>query len=130
METTPFILIAEDDPDYVFLIKEALFDISHNNRCLFFENGEEILKFLKQNKVLPSLIITDISMPKVNGFEVLREVREDMFFSQIPVAFFSHSSDSGDKNRAAKLNCNGYYTKGSCAKEMGDALSSMLALMN
>lgn len=130
MNNRPFILIAEDDPDYVVLIRETLSEISNNIHCLFFENGEDMLAFLKQGETLPSLIITDISMPKLDGFEVVKEVKEDLFFSEIPIAIYSHSSSLSDKERAFALNCNGYYTKGSCAKEIENSLSNMLKLMH
>lgn len=124
----PFILIAEDDTDITFLINSVLKEINHNFNWLFFKNGEEILNYLHQENSDPALIITDLSMPKKNGMEVLSEVKKGANTNHIPVVIFSNSTCDLDIELAFENNCDGYYLKGDSYEDFKAVLEDIVGL--
>lgn len=85
------------------------------NPIRFFENGRELIGFLKEN-VSDSLhdkfiVLTDLNMPIMNGFELLAELRSDPLMRRIPVFVLTSSSDETDIKRASELGIAGYISK-------------------
>lgn len=90
------ILIVDDEPAALKLLKDILTADGHVIRL--FNNGELALRSVMVE--VPELILLDIRMPGMNGFEVCRRLKEDQRLKEIPVIFISAASDMEDKVRA------------------------------
>lgn len=92
------ILCVDDDPDDLFLIRESIQRLSDIN-IESAKNGKQALEILHQRKLsngLPSLIVTDINMPKLDGNKMLRAIKEDDDLKEIPIIVFTTSANAAD----------------------------------
>lgn len=110
------ILLAEDDPGDVFLIQEAFKEAKIVNQITVVTNGMEVLDCLNksypfQNHMKPDLILLDINMPKKNGFEVLKEIKNNPEFKDIPVLILTASKSEKDIINSYNLMAHGYLLK-------------------
>jgi CheY-like chemotaxis protein len=112
------ILIAEDDPGHARLIQKNLARAGLHNPIQRFENGQEILDFLfcrgngpHRRLDIPYLLLLDIRMPKVDGVEVLRQVKEDATLRKLPVIMLTTTEDPREVQRCHALGCNSYIVK-------------------
>lgn len=80
MKTTDKICLIDDDEIYIFLMKKSFVAMGVNNEVLSFLNGadalEELIKLKNNNENLPSIILLDINMPIMDGWEFLKEFRK------------------------------------------------------
>lgn len=113
-----FILIAEDDADDRFLFKTAFEEKGYEDDIEFVENGIELLKFLyniEQKKPgerqYPSFILLDLNMPKKDGREVLKEIKQHPEFKKIPVVVFTTTNSENEIRRCYELGANTYVVK-------------------
>ena len=84
------ILIAEDDDDDAELVRLSFTKNQQCGQIDLVSNGVELLDYLKLNRANPPhLILTDLNMPKKNGYEALQEIFDDVDFSKIPVFIYS-----------------------------------------
>ena len=83
------VLLADDDEDDRNLFQTALKEINENIKCDFATDGKEALSILKKNDILPEILFLDLNMPKVNGFECLRKLKNDIQLAQLPVVIFT-----------------------------------------
>lgn len=110
------ILLVEDDDDDVRLTQKA-FDrdriVNHVHRV---EDGIEAMQFLRRegafaDAVRPDLILLDLNMPRMGGREVLKEIKENQEFRQIPVVVLTTSDDEKDIAESYEHQANSYVTK-------------------
>jgi len=112
-----FILIAEDDADDRFLLQAAFEENGFTDRLHFVENGVEALDYLQDlcNKanepVLPKFMLLDLNMPKKDGREVLKELKQHPELKKIPVVIFSTTNNEQEMRRCYELGANSYITK-------------------
>ncbi len=112
------ILIAEDDDGHAALILKNLRRSGLRNPILVFNNGQTILEFLFRRGDGPQrdhrrayLLLLDIHMPKVDGVEVLREIKADPELRKLPVTMLSTTDDPREIERCHLLGCSNYVTK-------------------
>jgi CheY-like chemotaxis protein len=112
------ILIAEDDAGHARLIEKNLARAGMHNSLQRFENGQEILDFLfcrgcgaHRRLDSPYLLLLDIRMPKVDGVEVLRQVKEDPSLRKLPIIMLTTTEDPREVQRCHALGCNSYIVK-------------------
>jgi chemotaxis family two-component system response regulator Rcp1 len=110
------ILLVEDDPGDVLITKEALEHSKVFNALHTASNGEEALAFLRRegayaDAVVPDLILLDLNLPRVDGREVLAQVKEDPVLRRIPVVVLTTSKAEEDIYRTYDLHANCYITK-------------------
>ena len=111
-----FILIAEDDADDRFLLKAAFEENGFKDQLHFVENGVEVLEYLQELKPqepdsLPRFILLDLNMPKKDGREVLKELKQHPDLKKIPVVIFSTTNNEQEMRRCYELGANSYITK-------------------
>ena len=113
-----FILIAEDDADDRFLFKTAFEEKGYEDQIEFVENGIELWKFLldiekgePEKRIYPSFILLDLNMPKKDGREVLREIKQHPAFRKIPVVVFTTTNSENEVKRCYELGANTYVVK-------------------
>ncbi len=124
------ILLAEDNPGDVFIIKEALNQNSWRYQLDQVSDGEEIMKFLYQqekykNSVRPHLIILDLNLPKKHGFDVLKEIKEDEKLKTIPIVILTSSKSEKDIIKSYSLHASCYLTKPVDLTEFMAAIKSL-----
>ena len=107
------IIVIEDDEDDRMLLDEVFKELAYPNEILFFESGEEALEYLKDEKVYPFLILSDINMPKLNGFELRKVVHTNEGLSEkcIPYIFFSTAAEQPEVLQAYSLSVQGFFVK-------------------
>ena len=113
---TIHILLVEDNEGDIWLTLEALHQAKINNNVSVVRDGEEALSFLnKQGKhfgaLAPDLILLDINLPKIDGKEVLANIKNDDLLKQIPVVMLTTSSAEKDILESYKSHANCYITK-------------------
>ena len=112
-----FILIAEDDADDRFLLQSAFEENGFTDRLQFVENGVELLDYLNridknQSAVkMPRFVLLDLNMPKKDGREVLKEIKQNDHLKNIPVIVFSTTNNEQEMRRCYELGANSYITK-------------------
>lgn len=106
------ILLVEDDEVDVMNVKRAFLKNNIKNPLFIAGNGVEALEMLDNSIVpLPRIIILDINMPKMNGIEFLKIVRETEKLKNISVFVMTTSNEDSDKIKAYDLNVAGYILK-------------------
>lgn len=107
------ILLVEDDQIDQMNIKRAFERNKIMNPLYMAENGLEALEMLRDGRVPDErrLILLDLNMPKMNGIEFLKSLREDPNLSHTPVVVLTTSNDEQDKVQAYDLNVAGYLLK-------------------
>lgn len=111
------VLLAEDDPDHRFLTSRALRASAEVDvRVDAVADGAEALDYLYrrgsyEEQALPNLVILDLRMPKVSGFEVLAQVKDDPDLQNIPVVVLSGSERPEDVEETYRLGGNSFVTK-------------------
>ncbi len=118
MKKEVIILIAEDDMGHAKLIEKNLQRAGVLNGILHFRDGQEILDFLFQKGEGPHrkigaayLLLLDIRMPKVDGVEVLKKIREDKELRKMPVIMLTTTSDPREVENCHAFGCNNYIVK-------------------
>ena len=110
------ILLVEDNPGDARLAQEALKDSKMINKLHHVEDGVEAMAFLrKQGRFKgvprPDLILLDLNLPKKDGREVLKEIKDDENLRRIPVVILTISRDEEDVLRTYNLHANCFITK-------------------
>ena len=110
------VLLVEDDPGDVLLIKEAFADNKVRNHLHVVSDGVEAIEFLRKQGPYgevptPDLILLDLNLPRKDGREVLAEIKGDGDLRQIPVVVLTTSKAEEDVLRSYKLHANAYVTK-------------------
>jgi CheY-like chemotaxis protein len=112
------ILVADDDPGHVRLVQKNLARAGLLNPFHLFENGQQVLDFFFGNgdghtrqPDMAYLLLLDIRMPKVDGVEVLRQLKEDASLRKIPVIMLTTTDDPREVQRCHALGCNNYIVK-------------------
>lgn len=106
------ILLVEDDQVDSMTVKRALKEINVSNDLLTAENGEEALKLLDNIEgSLPCIILLDLNMPRMNGIEFLKIVKNQEKFKRIPVVVLTTSGEESDKTESFGLGVAGYMMK-------------------
>lgn len=113
------ILMAEDDPDDRILIRDAFEEIALANPIRFVGDGEELLDYLRRKgdytdtvlHPLPGLILLDLNMPRKDGREALREIKQDDALRHIPIIVLTTSKAEEDISHTYSLGVNSFIVK-------------------
>ncbi len=122
------ILIAEDDAGHAALIKKNLKRAGISNNIVHFVDGQQVLDFLFQKKEIEDtsensfLLLLDIRMPKVDGVEVLTQLKKDPELKKIPIIIITTTDDPKEINECHKLGCSTYIVKPIDYKQFIDAI--------
>jgi chemotaxis family two-component system response regulator Rcp1 len=110
------LLMVEDDYGDVLLARKALLSAKIANNLSVASDGEQALGMLRRlgvhaNQVRPDLILLDLNLPRMDGKEVLKEIKADPDLQRIPVIVLTSSSADIDILKSYELNANGYIVK-------------------
>ena len=110
------VLLVEDNPGDAHLTKLAMNDCKMKIIMETVTDGEQALTFLKKEgkyakAIRPDIILLDLNLPKKNGFDVLKEIKEDEKLKRIPVAILTTSGAEEDILRSYDLHANCFISK-------------------
>ncbi|NHJ32424.1 MAG: response regulator [Asgard group archaeon] len=113
------ILLAEDNPDDVLLTQRAFKKSNIANELIVVNDGQEVLDYLfaegkfegRNTSIMPEVILLDIKMPKKDGLEVLKIIRNDIRTKHLPVVILTTSKEENDIVKSYCYGANSYITK-------------------
>jgi len=113
------VLLVEDNPDHAELTMKTLSRGKLLNRVYWVKDGEAALQFLYHEGIYadgadaprPGLVLLDIRLPKVDGIEILRRVKQDPKLNSIPVVMLTTSDRGEEVTESYRLGANSYITK-------------------
>src|SRR6266487_4450015 len=126
------ILVVDDDAINVDLLLLALSRQQFLHETVVARDGAEALdylfgrgKFAGRDKEQPAVVLLDLKMPRVDGFEVLRQVKSDKALKRIPVVVFSSSNEEGDRLLSYELGANAFVAKPVAFAEFLEVVQAM-----
>ena len=122
------VIIIEDDADDQDFLTEIFHKLNYQNKILFFFDGQEALDHISATDELPFLILSDINMPKLNGFELREKLKTDANLSNkcIPYLFFSTASNQKSVIDAYSQSVQGFFVKQSSMIELEKTISAIM----
>jgi two-component system response regulator MtrA len=119
----PLVLIADDDADILSLVRAVL--ERAGNEVISVGDGAQALASVTERK--PDLAVLDISMPEVDGLEVLRRLRADRATSELPVVLLSARAQEADVRLGFELGASAYVKKPFSPRELADRVAELLS---
>lgn len=126
------ILLVEDNPNDIELTIEALSECNLANRMVVLNDGVQAMEYLQykgeyQNREVedPAVILLDIKMPRMDGIEVLQEVKNDPQLKIIPVVMLTSSREEPDLKKCYELGVNAYIVKPVNIKDFFESVKSV-----
>jgi DNA-binding response OmpR family regulator len=111
-DSSKLILLVEDDPDHELLTIRALKKSNIANDVRVARDGEEAINLLLgDDPIRPQVILLDLKLPKIEGLEVLRRIRESESTRMLPVVVLTSSDEERDVVRSYQLGVNSYIRK-------------------
>ena len=114
----PTILLVEDELAHARLVELNLRRAGLHNDLVMLDNGKKALEFLfsegsyvEQLRPNPLLVLLDLNMPGINGYQVLQRLKNSEVTKHIPVIILTTTDDQGEIDKCYKLGCNVYITK-------------------
>ncbi len=120
------IFYTDDDEDDQLLFSEIIRGINGGHQVSVQSHGAELMEMLKSDNSGPDIVFLDLNMPHKNGFEVLKEMRNDNRFMDLPVIVFSTSAHLETVERCRELGANGYICKPTSFPYMKKILEKVL----
>ena len=107
------IIVIEDDMDDQEILHEIFQNLGYTNKISYFIDGNEALDYLNQTDVQPFLILSDINMPKLNGFELRNKVFNNIQLQEkcIPYLFFTTGANKKAVSEAYAMSVQGFFLK-------------------
>lgn len=122
------VIIIEDDPDDQDFLTEIFRNLNYQNKVLFFSDGEAALRHINDSHELPFLILSDINMPKLDGFALRAKLKTDAKLSNkcIPYLFFSTALDQKAVIDAYSQSVQGFFVKQNSMAELEKTVSIIM----
>ncbi|NVJ49257.1 MAG: response regulator [Gammaproteobacteria bacterium] len=111
--------MCDDDPDDRLLFKDAISEANMLNKISFTRDGQDLLDYLNRqgeysalaNEPLPDIILLDLNMPRKDGREALKEIKDDARLKHIPIVILTTSKQEEDVIKSYNLGANSYISK-------------------
>jgi CheY-like chemotaxis protein len=122
------VIIIEDDIDDKDILEEVFQKLKYPNQLLFFADGQEALEFLNSSEVTPFIILSDINMPKLDGFALRDKIKMDAKLQMkcIPYLFFSTASSQKAVVDAYSLSVQGFFVKQNSMAELEKTITVIM----
>ncbi len=113
MKINAEIIVIEDDEDDRLFLKDIFESLSYPNKIVYFEDSTLVMDYLLDENVKPFMILSDINMPKLDGYELRESIlsREETKEKCVPYIFLSTSKNPKNVIKAYNLSVQGYFTK-------------------
>ncbi len=122
------IIVVEDDPDDQELLDEAFKSLDYPINVAFFSDGYDALSYIENNNTPPLLILSDVNMPRINGFELREKVHNNpkLEIRSIPFLFLTTGAQKETVLEAYSRSAQGFFIKPSSMKEFQDILRKII----
>jgi CheY-like chemotaxis protein len=122
------VVIIEDDIDDKELLEEVFETLGYPNQLLFFGDGQQALDFLNSSDIIPFIILSDINMPKLDGFALRDKIKMDANLQMkcIPYLFFSTASSQKAVVDAYSLSVQGFFIKQTSVSELEKTITVIM----
>lgn len=124
------IVLIEDNQDHAKILKWAFERTTHQTHLTFFQDAETALHHLAKSEQRlsgpPDLIFLDFNLPKIDGRDVLQQLKSSESAKNVPVIILSSSERDEDVRRAYELGASTYISKAVIMNELSDSLQSVL----
>jgi CheY-like chemotaxis protein len=122
------IIVIDDDLEDQQILDEIFKNLAVPNKIMFFADGNEALQYLVTTQDHPFLILSDINMPRIDGFEVRNRIwkNEDLKSRFIPYLFFTTSVDKKAVYDAYNMAVQGFFVKPTTMAEMQNSLKTII----
>ncbi|MGO4910995.1 MULTISPECIES: response regulator [unclassified Leeuwenhoekiella] len=121
------ILLIEDDRIEVMKLKRVLSKSDLKHHLVEAKNGEEALTILQDKSNLPDIILLDLNMPKINGIEFLKILKNDSYLKYIPTVILTTSNNHNDVKECYEIGIAGYVLKPLKYEDYVEKIESLLA---
>jgi DNA-binding response OmpR family regulator len=118
------VLIIDDQPVMRKLLEQFLKD---KYEVVPHENGKEALEWMYSGHI-PDLVVADLNMPEIDGFEYIKRVRESAFFQDVPLIVLSGEESSAERIRCLKLGANDYLIKPFNPEELALRINNLIRI--
>ncbi len=127
------VLLVEDSPADVRSAEEAIVDAGVNVNLHVVNDGDEAVRYLTQqapysNAKTPDIVLLDLNMPKMNGYDVLDEIRNQNNMKEVPIVLLTASENCDDVEKAHNLGINYYLRKPVQGPGLGELLTAVQSL--
>jgi len=127
------ILLVEDNADDEFLTIEALRENKINNQIVVAHDGAEALEYLfgtgkyanHDSHIIPQMVLLDLNLPKLNGIEVLKQIRSTELTKFVPVVILTSSREDQDLIRSYNFGANSYIRKPVDFEQFSEAIRQL-----
>jgi CheY-like chemotaxis protein len=122
------IIIIEDDMDDQDVLTEIFKKLNYSNKILFFSDGQEALDFINDSNDSPFLILSDVNLPKLNGFALREKLKTDakLNIKCIPYLFFSTALNQKSVIEAYSLSVQGFFLKPNSMLELEKTIVAII----
>jgi DNA-binding NarL/FixJ family response regulator len=122
------VIIIEDDADDQLILQEIFNKLSYKNKVLFFDDSEKALAYLNRPDVSPFLILSDINMPKINGFALRSKIQAGTSLGMLAIPFLFYTTACCQQmiNDAYNLSVQGFFVKENSITEMEATIVSIM----
>ena len=127
----PTIALVEDNLGHARLIEKNLKRANVSNTILKFTDGQQFVNYLLSNSDnLPLLVLLDLNLPVMDGFQVLKQIKADHQTRKIPVIVLTTTEDPDEISKCYQFGCNVYITKPLEYSEFSDAIRKLGAFLS
>ncbi|MRS64007.1 response regulator [Larkinella terrae] len=116
------VFIVDDDEDDQFLLQQVFNEYCPECHVTVLSNGLELLARLSKTTILPTLVLLDLNMPLMGGFEALVRIRQEPRYNALPVVVLTTSNQQEDREKARQLKADGFFTKPSEMREYSELM--------
>ena len=122
------VIIIEDDIDDQEILTEVFQNLKYPNELMFFSDGQKALEFISAGNVVPFIILSDINLPKLTGFELREKLKTDanLALRCIPYLFFSTALNQKAVIDAYSMSVQGFFVKQSSMAELEKTISVIM----
>ena len=122
------VVIIEDDIDDKEMLEEVFNNLGYTNELIFFVDGLQALNFLNSSDIVPFIILSDINMPKLDGFALRDKIKMDakLQLKCIPYLFFSTASSQKAVVDAYSLSVQGFFVKQNSITELEKTITVIM----
>ena len=122
------VVIIEDNPDDKVIFAEIFKKLDYKNEIIFFKDGDAALEYLNKSDVAPFLILSDIKLPKFNGFELRQKIHcmEKLHLKCIPYLFFTPHADKKSVIDAYSMSVQGFFVKPESYEKLGATIQKIM----
>ena len=118
------VLVIDDQPIMLKLLEQILKD---RYEVVALENGKEALEWMYSGNI-PDLVVADLNMPEIDGFEYIQRIRESGFFYDVPLIVLSGEESSAERIKCLKLGANDYLIKPFTPEELRLRIDNLIRL--